>query len=179
MIYHYGDIPVPYTVMWSAEEECFVGDCQWFKGRAICQREAQGEGVPRFGRPHVMRQRRVMACRLCDICAKPLAARTAISLSNFGGDYPEDHTLTQVEPLLHAECARLSIAHCPALQRQLGDGRMRVRQVMKYRPRATIANAAERQRFVPDYHNIEPLIGEAVMDLLRWRDVTAAWPGQC
>lgn len=174
MIYRYGDIPVPWTVMWSSEGDCFVDDCQWFHAPAICQRQAQGEGVPRFGRPHPMRQRKVMACGLCDICAKSLANHAAISLSYFGGDYPESCILTQVEPLLHADCARLSIANCPSLRRQLREGRMRVRRALKYKARPTLAEPEDCERFVPGYGGC-PLIGLAVMDLLRWRDVTASW----
>lgn len=170
----YGDIAVPYPVMWSAEEEYFVAECPWFKRPAICQKEAHGEGVPRFGRPHAMRQRKVMALVLCDVCAKPLRNSTKISLSNFGADYPEHYLLSQVEPLLHADCARLSIKHCPALRNQLDGGQMRVRQVFHCQPRATIASSEERASFVPDYTGHD-VLGLAVMDLLKWRDVTLQW----
>lgn len=171
----YGDIPVPWPVMWSAEEEYFIAECPWFKRPAICQKEAHGEGVPRFGRPHTLRQRKVMALMLCDVCAKPLKTSTKMSLSNFGADYPEGYVLSQVEPLLHADCAKLSIKHCPALRRQLGDGRMRVRQVFQCQPRATIASEQERADFVPGYDGPD-VLGLAVMELLKWRDVTGSWP---
>lgn len=174
MILRYGDIPVPQPVMWSAEDEYFVALCPIWKRPAICQKEAQGEGVPRFGRPHVMRQRRAMASVLCDVCGKPLRNATKISLSSFGGDYPQGYLLTQVEPLLHADCARLSVEHCPALQRQLRDGRMRARQVFQCRPKPTIASAEERQSFIPEHRGGE-VLGLAVMELTWWRDVTPSF----
>ncbi len=177
MILRYGEIPVPYPVMWSAENEYFVDQCTWFKQPAICQKQARGEGMPQFGRPHVVRQRRAMALELCDLCNKPLKTSTKISLSNFGADYPDGYLLSQVEPLLHVECARLSIRHCPALQRQLREGRMRVRQVLQCRARATTASAEERASFVPGYSGPD-IIGLAVMDVRKWRDVTAnGWLG--
>jgi hypothetical protein len=173
MILRYGDIPVPHPVMWSEESEYFVGECPYFKGPAICQREAQGQGVPKFGRPHTIRQRRAMALVLCDVCNKPLRNATKISLSNFGPDYSEGHVLSQVEPLLHAECARLSIEHCPALQRQLSNGRMRVRKVFQCAPKPTVASAEERASFVPDYSGAD-IIGLAVMELRKWRYISQA-----
>lgn len=170
----YGDITVPMPVMWSGEDEYFVADCPWFKRPAICQREAQGEGVPKFGQPHAVRQRKLMALCLCDVCGRSLRSATKISLSNFGGDYSEDHVLSEVEPLLHAGCARMSIEQCPSLRRQLQGKRLRVRQVFQCRPRAVVASPDERARFVPDYDG-SPIIGLAVMDLLSWRDVTQHW----
>lgn len=160
--------------MWSAEEEYRVAECPVCRRPAICQPEKRGEGVPRFGRPHAVRQRRAMMLLLCDLCARPLRGATKISLSNFGADYSSDYILSQVEPLLHAECARISIEHCPALKRQLADGRMRVRQVYRCRPRETPASADECARFVPEYDG-EPVLGLSVMDLLSWRDVTDKW----
>ena len=174
MILRYGDIPVPLPVMWSAEEEYFVAECPVFHKPAICQHEARGEGVPRFGRPHTIRQRRAMALVLCDLCGKPLRNATKISLSSFGSDCREGMLLSQVEPLLHVECARVSVEHCPALRRQLRDGRMRARQVFACRPRPTVASAEERHSFVPDYDGLD-VLGLSVMDVTKWRDVTTSF----
>ncbi len=170
----YGDITVPQPVMWSGEAEYFVGRCRWFGRPAICQKEAQGSGVPMFGRPHVMRQRKLMATVCCDVCGKSMRHSTKISLSNFGDDISEDCVLTEVEPLLHVECARLSMSQCPALRRQLAEGRLRVRQVFRCAPRATAATAEEKANFVPGYGE-ELLLGLAVMDITSWRDVTSHW----
>lgn len=176
MILQYGDIPVPYPVMWSEEETYFIGQCPWFKKLAICQKQARGKGVPRFGRPHAMRQREAMFRGLCDVCKKPLK-RDKISLSNFGGDFPVNYVLSQVEPLLHKECAKLSVKSCPALQRQLAAGKMRARQVFECSPRPTFASEKERNDFVPDYEGPE-IIGLAVVDLVKWRDITGEFNAQ-
>ena len=158
--------------MWSAEEEYFVGICPWFKMPAICQKEAQGQGVPKFGRPHAVRQRKMMLFGLCDICAKPLRGSTKISMSNFGRDFPEGRVVTQVEPLLHVECAKLSLQHCPSLQRQMEEGRLRIKQVFRYRARCLRAQPEDRANYVPDYTGPD-IIGLAAIDLLSWRDVTS------
>ena len=169
----YGNIIVPWPVMWSEEDEYFVGICPWFKVPAICQNEAQGQGIPRFGRPHAVRQRKMMLFGLCDVCAKPLRNRTKISMSrSFVRASREERTLTQVEPLLHAECAALSLKYCPSLQRQSEGGRLSIKQVFRYRPRPLPAQPEDRATFVPDYTGPD-IIGLAGIDLLSWRDVTA------
>jgi hypothetical protein len=170
MIY-YGNTAVPWAAMWSEETEYFVGECPYFKRPAICQREAQGQGAPRFGQPHVSRQRKLHALCLCDICARPLKASTKISMSNFGGGDRPGMLLTQSEPLAHVECAKLSLSQCPSLRRQAEGGRLRIRQVFQFKSRATLATAEERARFVPTYRGAD-ILGLAVVDLLRWRDVT-------
>ena len=159
--------------MWSAEDEYFVAICPWFKVPAICQKEAQGQGVPKFGRPHAVRQRKMMLFGLCDICAKPLRDRTKISMtSTFLRGAPGTRVLTQIEPLLHAECARLSLQYCPSLQRQSEEGRLKVKQVFRYRARPLVAQPEDRATFVPDYQGPD-IIGLAGIDLLSWRDITA------
>jgi hypothetical protein len=159
--------------MWSAEEEYFVGICPSFKVPAICQKEAQGQGVPRFGRPHAVRQRKMMLFGLCDLCAKPLRNSTKISLSDaFVRGVPEARVLTQLEPLLHADCARVSLKHCPSLQRQREGGSLRITQVFRYRSRALRAQPEDRAKYVPEYTGPD-IIGLAAIDLLSWRDVTA------
>jgi hypothetical protein len=169
----YGNIAVPWPVMWSEEEEYFVGICPWFKAPAICQKEAQGEGVPRFGRPHTGRQRKLLALGLCDVCAKPLRHATKISLRNFKGRDVGGRPVTQVEPLLHVECARLSLQRCPSLQRQREAGTLRIKQAFRYRARPMIAQPEDRLRYVPDY--VGPnIIGLAAIDLLSWRDCSVA-----
>lgn len=170
MIHRYGNIPVPATVMWSSEEDCYVAECPWFKVPAICQHEAPGEGVALFGRPHVVRQRKAMALCLCDLCAEPLKGKK-FSLSSFGGDPPQGYQLSQVEPLLHRECVVKSLESCPDLRRQMARQTMRVRQVFKCRSRPVAASHEECARFIP-HHNGVPVIGLAVMDIQTWRDVT-------
>src|ERR1051326_1584439 len=156
--------------MWSAEEEYFVGICPWFKVPAICQREAQGQGTPKFGRPHAVRQRKMMLFGLCDVCAKPLRDSTKISMSNLRGNSYEGRVFTQVEPLLHVQCAKLSLKHCPSLQRQRAAGTLSVKQVFRYRSRPLRAQPEDRAAYVPDYSGPD-IIGLAVIHLLSWRDL--------
>src|SRR5204863_2579174 len=159
-----------------AEEEYFVAICPWFKVPAICQKEAQGEGVPRFGRPHTLRQRKMMLFGLCDLCANPLSYyRTKISLSDAFVQPDLPGVLTQVEPLLHPACAKASLRHCPSLQRQRDAGTLKIRQVFRYRPRALVAGPGHRKTFVPDYTGPD-IIGLAAIDILSWRDVTGEFP---
>lgn len=136
-ILHYGGVPVPYTAAWSAEEvpgALYVGRCPYAKRTAIMQRHARGEGKPRFGAPHMERQREVIALGLCDLCGRPLRNRTKVSLSHAR---PQLHAarsgdVLQVEPLLHKDCAAISLRHCPALKRDIRDGTARVRQVFRH-----------------------------------------------
>lgn len=170
----YGETAVPWGAMWSTEDEYFVGECRWFKRSAICQKEAQGEGAPKFGQPHTIRQRKLHAFCLCDICAKPLRNSTKISMSNFGGADHDGAVLTQSEPLLCVKCAKMSLAHCPSLKRQAANGQLRIRQVYRAKSRPTLATFEERARFVPEYEGPD-ILGLAVVDLLSWRDVTVEW----
>jgi len=168
----YGNLPVPQPVMWSEEEEFWVGICPYFKLPAICQKEAQGQGVPRFGRPHAMRLRKLMFLGLCDICGKPLKNSTKVSLSHAPAAAKAN---VQVEPLMHVECAKLSIQHCPALREQTKDNvvyRLTVRQVFRYRTKPLLAQPEDLARYVPD-HIGPPLIGLAALELLSWKDITA------
>jgi hypothetical protein len=170
----YGNTPVPWTVAWSEEGAYRIGECRAFRMPAICQHEAQGVGVPRFGEPHNDRQRWCIAHGLCDLCARPLRNGTKISLSNFSGNLPPDTVLSCMEPLLHAECARTSLVHCPALRRQLREGRLGVRQVFRFRARPLRASSDHVEHTVPDYVG-PPVLGLAVVDLLSWLDVTTQW----
>lgn len=170
MLVTYGDSPVPWTAMWSGEDEYFVGICPYFGVPAICQREAQGNGKPNFGAPNVMRQRRAHAEGLCDLCAKPLRGSTRYSMSNVVGAIA-GALLTHSEPLLHEKCARISYQHCPTLRHQIAEGRFRIRRVFQSRARPTVAEAVELERFIPGY-NGAPIAGLAVVDLIKWEDIT-------
>jgi hypothetical protein len=81
---YYGETPVPYASMWTAEQGSdHVAPCRHAGGRpSICQAIARGDGKPLFGKPHAQRQREVIAEGLCDLCAKPLKNRTKVSLSH-------------------------------------------------------------------------------------------------
>jgi hypothetical protein len=170
----YGGVPVPWTASWTAEEAFHVARCPTAGGRvAICQSVAQGEGKPRFGKPHSQRQRKAIADGLCDLCGRTLKGRTKVSLSHARPRYAaEGWAILQVEPLLHKECAAESIEHCPSLKRDLRDGSLMVRQVARHRVQFAVMHATYTQEIAG-----APVtaIGHAKVELLSWTDRTEAW----
>lgn len=173
MIYHYGNAPVPWTVMWSEEDaDYYVAECAWFRVPAICHKLAQGKGVPRFGSSHAMRHRQVLHEDLCDLCAKPLRNRTKVSMGMVFS-LPFIEFPVQAEPLLHRECALISYQHCPSLQRQAANDQLNIRQVFQYRIKLTPAGPKERAR-VPDCKL--PLFGGlAVVEIIRQIERDLRW----
>lgn len=178
-ILHYGGVPVPYTVSWTAEHEpgsTFLGPCPYARRPAIRQMQARGEGKPRFGSPHMDRQREVISRGLCDLCGKPLKNRTKVSLSRAR---PQGHAarpgdILQVEPLLHKECAAISMEHCPSLKAQSRDGSLRIRQVLRhacqfavFSEEGTFQETGVRQKS----------IAHAKVHLIGWRQRDADWLG--
>lgn len=127
----FGNTPVPYTVSWSGEGQMFLGKCPHAKRDAICENSNRGSGKPRFGAPHMMRQREAIAKCLCDLCGKSIRNSTKVSLSQAR---PQAHAarpndILQVEPLLHRECAAICMEWCPSLKIQLASGLLKIRQV--------------------------------------------------
>lgn len=178
----FGNTAVPYTVSWTGEESFFVGDCPHAKMRAICQTVAPGTGQPRFGKPHSQRQRETIARGLCDLCARPLRNRTKVSLSHarmmvHGAEGP---AVLQVEPLLHRECAALSMRFCPSLRRDIAAGTLMVRQVSRYRVQFAVMSPVYIAAYVPCYvaRPDDRIVGHAKVELLDWTDRDAAWLGE-
>jgi len=131
---YFGKTPVPYTVSWTGEDRIYLGKCPIAKRDAICQDVARGLGKPKFGAPHMMRQREAIAKCLCDLCGKSIRNSTKVSLSQAR---PQDHAarsgdILQVEPLLHRECAAICMEWCPSLKDQLASGDLRIRQVRSH-----------------------------------------------
>jgi hypothetical protein len=173
-VIRYGGVPVPFTVAWSAEIVMVVRRCPYAGRPAICQQDARGIGKPRFGSPHADRQRQVIALDLCDLCAKPLKARTKVSLSHARAQLHGAHggDILQVEPMLHRECAAISLAHCPALKRDLREGSLRVRQVTRHR----VQFAMMSPEYVLQTAGQEiKAVGHAKVELLAWTDRDEAW----
>jgi len=173
----YGSAPVPYTVLWSAEDTMTLGPCRFSNGMiAACNAVAPGEGKPLFGKPHMQRQREAVVAGLCDTCGKPLARRTKVSLSHAsvrnGG---AGLCVMQVEPLLHKECAVISLRYCPSLKRDIKNGTLFVRQVNKYRPQLALLTAAACLEFTGTAHS--GAVGHAKIELLSWKDRNAEWLG--
>src|SRR3546814_14087164 len=76
-----------------------------------------------------------MARFLCDICGKSLKTSTKVSLSH-ARPYPhgaEGWAVLQVEPMMHRKCAAVAIQHCPSLKRDVENGTLMIRQVLRYR----------------------------------------------
>jgi hypothetical protein len=170
----FGAVPVPWTVSWTAEEGFFLACCPHSKREAICQGWAEGEGKPQFGKPHAQRQREAIARGLCDLCAKPLSARTKVSLSHarvqaHGAEGP---AVLQVEPLLHRECARESMLHCPALKRDIAQGTLRVRQVFRWRVQFARMSSEYVETLTGQRREA---VGHAKVELLSWKDRDEAW----
>lgn len=170
----FGNTPVPFTASWTGEEKFTVGPCPHSRRIAIFQASAPGEGKPLFGKPHANRQRQVIADGLCDLCGKPLAARTKVSLSharvrNNGAEGP---AVLQVEPLLHRECAATSMRFCPSLRRDIATGDLMVRQVTRYRVQFAIMDAEYTQEVAGVACQA---VGHAKVELLAWKDRDEAW----
>lgn len=136
MTLYYGNTPVPFTASWSSEEAMTIAPCRFAGARpAVCQAISPGVGRPLFAKPHMVRQRQAMVLDLCDLCGRPMKGRTKVSLSHaslrFGA--AEGAAILQVEPLLHRECAAVSVRHCPSLQRDIAEERIAIRRVTRSR----------------------------------------------
>lgn len=176
----FGDTPVPYAVSWTAENRFFTAPCPHADGRiAICQDVNPGVGKPMFGKPHSQRQREVVARGLCDLCAKPLRNRTKVSLSHAGvrTNGAEGPAIMQVEPMLHRECAAISMKHCPSLRRDIRQGTLFIRQVLRWRVQFAVMAPEYVHHYVPDYvlNKADRFVGAAKVELLEWRDREEAW----
>lgn len=170
----YGGVPVPWTASWSAEESFFLARCPYAGELAICQPDIQGEGKPRFGKPHAVRQRKAIALSLCDLCARPLRGSTKVSLSHARVrlDGAEGPCVMQVEPLLHRGCALISLEHCPSLKRDVRSGEVEVRQVGRYRTQI----ARMSKIYVAEVCGQAVVAaGHAKVELVSWVDRDEAW----
>jgi hypothetical protein len=171
----YGGVPVPNTASWSAEEVFHVGRCRFADQRvAIMQAEAQGHGKPQFGKPHFQRQRQAIVEERCDLCGKPLAPRTKVSLSHASVrlNGAEGPAVLQVEPLLHRGCAAVSMRYCPSLRRDIAAGTLMIRQVNRYRVQLAIMDEACVETITG---RRVKAIGHAKVELLVWRDREGDW----
>lgn len=173
---YYGGVPVPYTASWSAEEHFWVARFPEVAGKplGIMQSVDRGSGKPQFGKPHAVRQRQVIAKGLCDLCAGALAGRTKVSLSHARAQ-PHGHKIgdiLQVEPLLHKECAAVSMKHCPALRRDIQDGSLMVRHVTQFGVQFAMMSAEYVQTITGEHVQA---IGHAKVHLQKWTDRDERW----
>jgi hypothetical protein len=170
----FGNTPVPNTAGWSEEEHFFLAECHYFKRVAICQRSAQGEGKPQFGKPHAERQRQAVAQCLCDLCGKPLRLATKVSLSH-ARPVPhgaEGWAILQVEPMLHRQCAAQCIELCPSLRRDVQAGSLMIRTVTRWRAQCALMSA----EYVATLTGVcRVALGHAKIELLQWTDRDLDW----
>lgn len=171
----YGNAPVPNTTLWSGEQAIFLARDSTVPGHtAICNNNAQGDGIPIFGKPHMQRQRQAIANGLCDLCGKPLKNRTKVSLSHARERIgAEGLCIMQVEPLLHKTCAAISIQHCPSLKRDIRNGKLFVRMVTRYRVQFAQLTGAATEEFVKK--RCPGAVGHAKIELLAWTEKSAGW----
>lgn len=180
MTLRFGNTPVPWTVAWTGEEGYRVEPCRFARGApAICQSVAPGDGRPTFGKPHFQRQRQAIGEERCDLCGKPLKSRTKVSLSHarMRPNGAEGPAIMQVEPLLHRECAATSMQFCPSLRRDIREGTLMIRQVMRWRAQLAILKPESVAELVPDYvvNPADRISGHAKVELLAWADRDEAW----
>ena len=175
----WGNTAVPWTVGWTGEESFYVGLCRFSKMPAICQAEAPGVGKPTFGKPHSQRQRQCIAEGLCDLCGKSLRNATKVSLSHARpvGHGARGLAILQVEPLLHKECAAISMEFCPSLKRDIEAGTLMVRQVNRWDVQFAIMGPQFVSVYVPGYEakSHERIVGAAKVELIGWIDRNVGW----
>lgn len=175
-ILHWGNVPVPYAALWTAEQgRMHVAVCPHIGRIACCDVTARGEGRPVFGKPHMGRQRELIVGDLCDLCARPLRLRTKVSLSH------TRNTLTgangpvqmQVEPLLHKDCAAICVRHCPSLRRDIARGTLSLSQVIRHRHQVAILTEDAIEHFCGERR--KGVAGHAKVELIRWIDRDLSW----
>jgi hypothetical protein len=173
----WGSVPVPHTVLWSEEVASFLAPDPIAENRiALCNPELQGQGKPMFGKPHMQRQRRAVILGLCDLCGKPLKGRSKVSLSHASmRTGAEGLCVMQVEPLLHKECATLSLRHCPSLKRDVGRDTLHVRLVSRYQTQVALLTADATEEFCGPGVRHSGALGHAKVILLQWQDKSADW----
>lgn len=171
----YGNIPVPYSVLWSGEDRLTLGADRNVPGHlAVCNEVAPGTGRPVFGKPHMQRQRELVILGRCDLCNRPLKSRAKVSLSHARERVgAEGLCVMQVEPLLHRECAAISLLHCPSLKRDTAGETLNVRLVSRYRVQIAQLTAEAATKFAGISHS--GAIGHAKIELLEWQDRSAEW----
>lgn len=171
----YGNVPVPYSVLWSDEDVSSITPDPMVNGMmAMCNPVARGSGRPMFGKPHMQRQREVIINGLCDLCAKPLKGHTKVSLSHARERRGANGLcVMQVEPLLHKECAAISLQHCPSLKRDIAGDTLQVRLVTRYEVQIAQLTGEATMEFAGVRH--PGAVGHAKVILIQWADKTRDW----
>lgn len=175
-IIRYGNMPVPYTVLWSGEAGGMtIAHCPFANHLAMTDEPNRGAGKPLFGKPHMTRQREAIINDLCDLCGRSLKTRTKVSLSHARTIVTgaEGLAVLQVEPMIHRECAFVCVEECPSLKRDIQAGTLFVRQVAQHRTQLAILTEAAVEEFIGV--RAKGIVGHAKVELLRWVDRDLDW----
>ena len=173
---YYGDVPVPWTLSWSGEEQLYIGKCSITGKPAVMQESNRGEGKPLFGSPHMGRQRQcIVECR-CDLCGKRLNKSTKVSLSHAAvrSHSYNGNDVLQVEPLLHKACAKRCLTLCPSLKRDIKNGTLNIYHVTKHDVQFAWLKP-EAVREVQKIMCSEPVIGHAKVWIQKATRKTERW----
>jgi len=142
--------------------------------------ETKGTGKPDFGKTHMVRQRRNISLCLCDVCGKPLKAKTKISMSMtravlMDTENGVDMVPLVVEPLCCRDCAIISIKQCPHLKKTAADGSLKIRQVFSYTVVMSMLTGEATEEFAGVY---EPFtVGHLKMRLDKFTERDMGWLG--
>lgn len=171
----WASVPVPRVALWTAEDRNFLAPDPLVRGQiAVCNDEAQGQGKPVFGTPHMQRQRKFVIEGLCDLCGRPLKGRSKVSLSHASERVgAAGLCVMQVEPMLHRECAAISLVHCPSLRRDTRANALHIRLVTRYRVQLAQLTGDATEQFTGTRH--PGAIGHAKIELLDWQDKDLSW----
>ncbi|WP_127144092.1 hypothetical protein [Pelagibacterium montanilacus] len=172
---NFGNVPVPYTVLWSAEDPMHIAKCEFTRRAAVCNAVAPGVGKPIFGKPHMQRQREVVVLEKCDLCAKPLKGQTKVSLSHARPRIAARGQLVimQVEALVHKDCAAICLDHCPSLRADIRRGSLVVRMVTRYQVQVAQLTGAAVLEFTGEH--APGCVGHAKIVLQQWKDKDEKW----
>lgn len=131
-VIRWGKLPVPYVAAWSSEQGWRV-DVDPVVGKP-CLFVAEGRrglGTPMFGKMDPARVRRVIAKRLCQVCAQPLGLFGYVAdvvLTRQGG-----HPVVN-EPPACRRCFALAVLQCPGIERQRAKRGFLAAAVTRYQP---------------------------------------------
>lgn len=124
----WGLVTVPYTAMWTAEDErrepAIVREKwsgQWLN--LITEGISAFEGKPKFAMLHSDRCREVLRDELCQMCVRKLPS--TVYAVNQGRMIEGKPHLTDGLPMC-LDCAIEALNACPGMQRQVGEGKLRM-----------------------------------------------------
>lgn len=143
----WGRVPVPYTTLWSSEDETDFEvrllKLDGVKRPFLCHTvDSPGVGRPHLGKSHTSRQVEVVRERLCQCCHQPLP-RPAWAFT-YGLQHDRKPVVTDGHPMCEP-CALLALASCPALRARQASGMLRVWLTTGWSPMPSVLGIIEAQ----------------------------------